>query len=304
MALRYICLAGFPTSLLLRCAISHITEHASSSPEVVDSLSYRAIDTSTPGSVILPPTTQNHRQCRCGHKDCLEGVEDLRKERGGVDNIFIFIVESYSPDAKPPSFSPSTRPSCNDTSIPRPPLMLTAPLRINILVATRNLAIEQLVEWGGYDRLLFSNDVFVKAEAIIELLNTRDGVGYSVSLTSHLVTHVSFATAHTGSTLLTALMAASALPVPDALLMIIQITAPTAMRPTDLAPGRTSVTPRSMIWLHDLWVLPYLRLLIDPPACGRYVPEQGGVYSLVTDEQQQQWQWQWGRWGEQGRQQR
>ncbi|KAJ6618609.1 hypothetical protein B0H10DRAFT_2217570 [Mycena sp. CBHHK59/15] len=75
-----------------------------------------------------------------------------------------------------------------DTSIPRPPLMLTAPLRINILAATRNLAIEQLVERGGYDRLLFSNDVFVKAEAIVELLNTRDGVGCSISLTSRLVT--------------------------------------------------------------------------------------------------------------------
>ncbi|KAJ7714647.1 hypothetical protein B0H16DRAFT_1340477, partial [Mycena metata] len=58
-----------------------------------------------------------------------------------------------------------------DTSIPRPPTMLTAPLRINILAAsTRNLANELLVERGGCDRLLFSNDVFVEAEAIVELL--------------------------------------------------------------------------------------------------------------------------------------
>ncbi|KAJ7612040.1 FAD-binding domain-containing protein [Mycena polygramma] len=68
-------------------------------------------------------------------------------------------------------------------------------------------------------------------------------VGYSVSLTSRLVPRTSFATESARSELLTALMAASDLPAPDAPLLIIQITAPTAVHAADLAPGRTSVTP-------------------------------------------------------------
>ncbi|KAF8142702.1 hypothetical protein K438DRAFT_1691886 [Mycena galopus ATCC 62051] len=68
-------------------------------------------------------------------------------------------------------------------------------------------------------------------------------VGYSVSLTSRLVPRASFATPKSRKVLVDALMAASAVPAPDAPLMIIQITAPTAARPVDLAPGRTSVTP-------------------------------------------------------------
>ncbi|KAJ6493167.1 FAD-binding domain-containing protein [Mycena sanguinolenta] len=68
-------------------------------------------------------------------------------------------------------------------------------------------------------------------------------VGYSVSLTSRLVPRASFATPDSRSVLVDALMAASAVPAPDAPLMIIQITAPTAARAADLAPGRTSVTP-------------------------------------------------------------
>ncbi|KAJ7860888.1 FAD-binding domain-containing protein [Mycena leptocephala] len=68
-------------------------------------------------------------------------------------------------------------------------------------------------------------------------------VGYSTSLTSRLVQRASFATPESRTELLSALMAASGAPAPDAPLMIIQITAPTATRPADLAPGRTSVTP-------------------------------------------------------------
>ncbi|KAJ6592849.1 hypothetical protein B0H19DRAFT_1088632 [Mycena capillaripes] len=68
-------------------------------------------------------------------------------------------------------------------------------------------------------------------------------VGYSVSLTSRLVPRASFASNESRTALVDALMAASALPAPDAPLLIVQITAPTAARPADLAPGRTSVTP-------------------------------------------------------------
>ncbi|KAF7362609.1 FAD-binding domain-containing protein [Mycena venus] len=69
-------------------------------------------------------------------------------------------------------------------------------------------------------------------------------VGYSVSLTSRLVPRASFATPHTRSTLLTALMTASALPAPDAPLMIIQITAPTAARPRTSRRGARASRPR------------------------------------------------------------
>jgi hypothetical protein len=68
-------------------------------------------------------------------------------------------------------------------------------------------------------------------------------VGYSVSLTSRLVQRTSFATPAARAKLVSALMAASGAPAPDAPLMIIQITAPTAARAADLAPGRTRVTP-------------------------------------------------------------
>ncbi|KAJ7719991.1 FAD-binding domain-containing protein [Mycena maculata] len=73
--------------------------------------------------------------------------------------------------------------------------------------------------------------------------NAGAGVGYSVSLTSRLVQRASFATPASRSELVDALMAASGAPAPDAPLMIIQITAPTATHADDLAPGRTSVTP-------------------------------------------------------------
>ncbi|KAJ7454533.1 FAD-binding domain-containing protein [Mycena galericulata] len=68
-------------------------------------------------------------------------------------------------------------------------------------------------------------------------------VGYSVSLTSRLVPRASFASPASRSELVETLLAASGAPAPDAPLMIIQITAPTATHAEDLAPGRTSVTP-------------------------------------------------------------
>ncbi|KAJ7069232.1 cryptococcal mannosyltransferase 1-domain-containing protein [Mycena amicta] len=107
----------------------------------------------------------------------------------GPDNVFISIVESYSTDASPPlllSFASLLtaqqiphRVLVQDTTIPKPADMRTAHPRINFLASTRNLAMEPLLnaktEEEMYDRVLFSNDVFVKAESMVELLNTRDG---------------------------------------------------------------------------------------------------------------------------------
>ncbi|KAJ6589619.1 cryptococcal mannosyltransferase 1-domain-containing protein [Mycena capillaripes] len=103
----------------------------------------------------------------------------------GPDHVFVSIVESYSSDDTPAllhdfdatlqTMGVSRRILTQDTSIPRPASMGTAPPRIEFLAAVRNLAIEPLVTLGGYDRVLFTNDVFVEAESIVELLNTRGG---------------------------------------------------------------------------------------------------------------------------------
>jgi hypothetical protein len=57
----------------------------------------------------------------------------------------------------------------------RPESMNTAPPRIRFLAASRNLVMQPLVEGGGYEHVIFSNDVFVEAESIVELLNTKGG---------------------------------------------------------------------------------------------------------------------------------
>ncbi len=53
--------------------------------------------------------------------------------------------------------------------------MDTAPPRIKFLAAVRNKVLEPLVANGSYDRVIFSNDVFIESETILELLKTRDG---------------------------------------------------------------------------------------------------------------------------------
>lgn len=62
-----------------------------------------------------------------------------------------------------------------DKAISRPGNMETGPPRIKFLAELRNQVLEPLVEHGGYDRVMFSNDIFVEAESVAELLNTRGG---------------------------------------------------------------------------------------------------------------------------------
>jgi hypothetical protein len=47
--------------------------------------------------------------------------------------------------------------------------------RIEFLSATRNLAMAPLVEQGGYDVVLYSNDILIEAESVVELLKTKNG---------------------------------------------------------------------------------------------------------------------------------
>ncbi|KAJ7367719.1 cryptococcal mannosyltransferase 1-domain-containing protein [Mycena albidolilacea] len=106
----------------------------------------------------------------------------------GPDNVFVSIVESNSGDNSAElledfdrilkTMGVKRRVLTRDTSIERPPSQLmqeTAPPRITFLAAVRNLVMEPLVQHGGYTRVVFSNDIFIEAESIVELLDTKGG---------------------------------------------------------------------------------------------------------------------------------
>lgn len=124
------------------------------------------------------------------------------------ENVYVSIVESNSDDSTPSllrafdsqlaTMNVSRRILTNDTSITRPVSMSTSLPRIEFLSAVRNRAMEPLINHQDFDRVVFSNDVFVTAESVVELLNTRDGNydmacgtdlaywGYAISLSSYL----------------------------------------------------------------------------------------------------------------------
>ena len=99
--------------------------------------------------------------------------------------MFVSIIESNSADSTGNllrsfddtlnSMDVPHRIIVNESTIPKPISRDTNPARIEFLARLRNRALEPLVENGGYDRILFSNDVFVQAESIVELLKTRNG---------------------------------------------------------------------------------------------------------------------------------
>ncbi|KAJ6503089.1 cryptococcal mannosyltransferase 1-domain-containing protein [Mycena vulgaris] len=102
----------------------------------------------------------------------------------GTKNVFVSVVESNSWDGTAELLDEwkgtlekmgvahfiRTR----DQQVPRPPDM-PGNVRIDFLSATRNLALAPLVEQGGYDVVLFSNDVLIEAESVVELLKTKNG---------------------------------------------------------------------------------------------------------------------------------
>ncbi|KAF8629855.1 hypothetical protein AX15_003217 [Amanita polypyramis BW_CC] len=97
----------------------------------------------------------------------------------GTDNVFVSIIESYSNDATPAllldfdktleKMGIARRIIVGDTSVSK------EKQRIRFLAALRNRVLEPLVERGGFDIVLFLNDILVSAESILELLRTRDG---------------------------------------------------------------------------------------------------------------------------------
>ncbi|KAH9942749.1 cryptococcal mannosyltransferase 1-domain-containing protein [Amylocystis lapponica] len=102
----------------------------------------------------------------------------------GTDNVFVSIVESNSVDrtrdilrtldGKLADAGVRRRILLDDQTVQRPQDMAWNP-RIEFLSAVRNRALEPLVEAGGFDKVLFSNDIFIEPESIVELLKTADG---------------------------------------------------------------------------------------------------------------------------------
>ena len=102
----------------------------------------------------------------------------------GADNVFVSVVENYSSDRSPEllrAFAAELekrgvrhRVLVDDETVPRPEKLEWNP-RIEFLSAIRNQALEPLLASGGYDKVLFSNDIYIEPESIVELVETRDG---------------------------------------------------------------------------------------------------------------------------------
>ncbi|KAG1727142.1 glycosyltransferase family 69 protein [Suillus lakei] len=101
----------------------------------------------------------------------------------GPDNVFVSVVESNSGDSSPQLLEAldadlallgvSRRILTGDKAVPKPDDM-GGNKRIEFLAATRNRALEPLTV-GGYDRVMFSNDIFIEPESFVELLETNNG---------------------------------------------------------------------------------------------------------------------------------
>ncbi|KAH9850532.1 cryptococcal mannosyltransferase 1-domain-containing protein [Lenzites betulinus] len=104
----------------------------------------------------------------------------------GTANVFVSIVENYSSDRSPELLREFARELdalgvrhrilVQDETVKRPPQLEWNP-RIEFLAAIRNQALEPLLAAapGTFDRVLFSNDIFIEPESVLELLATRDG---------------------------------------------------------------------------------------------------------------------------------
>jgi len=102
----------------------------------------------------------------------------------GADNVFVSILESGSGDQSPAllqklgdrlaAMRVPNRILVRDQAITKPDDM-GGNNRIYFLSALRNRALEPLLENGGYDKVLFSNDIYIEPETIIELIKTADG---------------------------------------------------------------------------------------------------------------------------------
>ncbi|KAI0357306.1 hypothetical protein OH77DRAFT_1476870 [Trametes cingulata] len=102
----------------------------------------------------------------------------------GTANVFVSVVENYSTDRSPDilrAFAADLermgvqhRVLVQDETVEKPE-HVEWNARIEFLAAIRNQALEPLLQSGGYDRVLFSNDIYIEPESILELLDTRRG---------------------------------------------------------------------------------------------------------------------------------
>ena len=102
----------------------------------------------------------------------------------GEDNVFVSIVESESGDKSPAllrqlddklgAMGVQRRILTGDKAVTKPE-SLEGNNRISYLSALRNRVLEPLVEMGGYDKVMFSNDIYIEPETILELLYTAEG---------------------------------------------------------------------------------------------------------------------------------
>ncbi|KAJ7779708.1 hypothetical protein B0H16DRAFT_1829968 [Mycena metata] len=97
----------------------------------------------------------------------------------GPDNVFVSIVESYSDHASPALLR---RFNNELEAMHVPHLILTNETSIPRRTTTEADMGRPLASMaaGGYNRLLFSSDVFVEAESVVELLHTKDGDLYDL----------------------------------------------------------------------------------------------------------------------------
>ncbi|KAH7104564.1 cryptococcal mannosyltransferase 1-domain-containing protein [Auriculariales sp. MPI-PUGE-AT-0066] len=103
----------------------------------------------------------------------------------GTSNVFVSIYENNSEDYTPALLRRFDKQleelgverliRTNDSSIPPPDTRQTGKTRIAFLAAVRNEVLKPLYERGGFDRILFLNDIYFEAESVIELLRTYDG---------------------------------------------------------------------------------------------------------------------------------
>ncbi|KAF8550521.1 glycosyltransferase family 69 protein [Imleria badia] len=102
----------------------------------------------------------------------------------GADNVFVSILESGSDDQSPALLQQLDdrlgamhvqRCILTQDKAIRKPYNMEGNNRVDFLSALRNRALEPLVENGGYDKVIFSNDIFIEPETILELLYTADG---------------------------------------------------------------------------------------------------------------------------------
>ncbi|EGO00672.1 glycosyltransferase family 69 protein [Serpula lacrymans var. lacrymans S7.3] len=102
----------------------------------------------------------------------------------GTRNVYVSILESGSSDQSPLLLRELDgmlarlhveRRILTEDDVVKKPEDMGGNNRIDFLSAIRNRALEPLIEMGGYDKVVFSNDIFIEPESFIDLIDTMNG---------------------------------------------------------------------------------------------------------------------------------